>query len=238
MYEFTKESAQAARKSDAGGGAIKEIGKYVGEITQAKDVTTKKGGRGIEFVFKAQNGQTAKFALYTMSATGEQYQGYEALMAMLACMGLRSIKPVHGVAMKYDYDQKKDVEEEASIFPDLCRPIGVLLETEDYEKQNGNVGTRLVLKNVFRADDELTASEILDRKTKPEQLARMVEALRHRPLKHAPVPQHYPEQAARTAPTPDGSGFDDFGDDIPFATSSMFYDMTTSKQRKMSRYDY
>jgi hypothetical protein len=26
--------------------------------------------------------------------------------------------------------------------------------------------------------------------------------------------------------------------DCPFATSSMFYDMTTSKQRKMARYDY
>ena len=34
------------------------------------------------------------------------------------------------------------------------------------------------------------------------------------------------------------SGFDDMDDDIPFATSSMFYDMTTSKARKMARYDY
>lgn len=213
MYEFTKEGAQAARKADAGGGAIKEMGKYVGAFTQAKNVTTKKGGRGIEFVFKADNGQTAKFAIYTQSATGEQYQGYEALMAIMACMGLRSIKPVDGIALKYDFDQRKDVEEEASIFPDLCKPMGVLLETEDYEKQNGNVATRMVLKNVFRAADELTASEILDRKTQPLQLARMVEGLRHRPVKNAPA-QLYQEQPTRTAPTPDPS-FDD-GDDIPF----------------------
>lgn len=213
MYEFTKEGAQAARKADAGGGAIKEMGKYVGAFTQAKNVTTKKGGRGIEFIFKADNGQTAKFAIYTQSATGEQYQGYEALMAIMACMGLRSIKPVDGVALKYDFDQRKDVEEEASIFPDLCKPMGVLLETEDYEKQNGNVATRMVLKNVFRAADELTASEILDRKTQPLQLARMVEGLRHRPVKNAPA-QLYQEQPTRTAPTPDPS-FDD-GDDIPF----------------------
>ena len=213
MYEFTKEGAQAARKADAGGGAIKEMGKYVGAFTQAKNVTTKKGGRGIEFIFKADNGQTAKFAIYTQSATGEQYQGYEALMAIMACMGLRSIKPVDGIALKYDFDQRKDVEEEASIFPDLCKPMGVLLETEDYEKQNGNVATRMVLKNVFRAADELTASEILDRKTQPLQLARMVEGLRHRPVKNAPA-QLYQEQPTRTAPTPDPS-FDD-GDDIPF----------------------
>lgn len=213
MYEFTKEGAQAARKADAGGGAIKEMGKYVGAFTQAKNVTTKKGGRGIEFIFKADNGQTAKFAIYTQSATGEQYQGYEALMAIMACMGLRSIKPVDGIALKYDFDQRKDVEEEASIFPDLCKPMGVLLETEDYEKQNGSVATRMVLKNVFRAADELTASEILDRKTQPLQLARMVESLRHRPVKNAPA-QLYQEQPTRTAPTPDPS-FDD-GDDIPF----------------------
>jgi hypothetical protein len=213
MYEFTKEGAQAARKADAGGGAIKEMGKYVGAFTQAKNVTTKKGGRGIEFVFKADNGQTAKFAIYTQSATGEQYQGYEALMAIMACMGLRSIKPVDGVALKYDFDQRKDVEEEASIFPELCKPIGVLLETEDYEKQNGNVATRMVLRNVFRAADELTASEILDRKTQPLQLVRMIEGLRHRPVKNAPA-HHYQEQPTRTAPTPDPS-FDD-GDDIPF----------------------
>lgn len=213
MYELNKEGAQAARKSDAGGGAIKEMGKYVGAFTQAKNVTTKKGGRGIEFIFKADNGQTAKFAIYTQSATGEQYQGYEALMAIMACMGLRSIKPVDGIALKYDFDQRKDVEEEASIFPDLCKPMGVLLETEDYEKQNGSVATRMVLKNVFRAADELTASEILDRKTQPLQLARMVESLRHRPVKNAPA-QLYQEQPTRTAPTPDPS-FDD-GDDIPF----------------------
>lgn len=217
MYELNKEGAQAARKSDAGGGAIKEMGKYVGAFTQAKNVTTKRGGKGIEFVFKSNAGQTAKFAIYTKSATGEQYQGYEALMAIMACMGLRSIKPVDGVATKYDFDQRKDVEEEASIFPELCKPIGVLLETEDYEKQNGDVATRMVLKNVFRAADELTASEILDRKTEPLQLARMVEGLRHRPAKHAPaVPQYQPEQPTRTAPGPTGSGFVDMGDDIPF----------------------
>ena len=218
MYEMNKEGAQAARKADAGGGAIKEMGKYVGAFTQAKNVTTKRGGKGIEFVFKTNAGQTSKFAIYTVSATGEQYQGYEALMAIMACMGLRSIKPVDGIALKYDFDQRKEVQEECSIFPDLCKPIGVLLETEDYEKQNGEVATRMVLKNVFQAGTELTASEILDRKTEPVQLAHMVEGLRHRPLKAQPAAQYYqPEQPTRAAPEPAGSAFDGMDDDsIPF----------------------
>lgn len=58
------------------------------------------------------------------------------------------------------------------------------------------------------------------------------------------APQRQAPQAYANAPRPaapaaaGGSGFEDFGDDIPFIDCSMFYDMTTSKQRKMSRYDY
>jgi hypothetical protein len=37
---------------------------------------------------------------------------------------------------------------------------------------------------------------------------------------------------------PVGSGFDDMDDDVPFATSSMHYDMTTSKARRMKRHGY
>lgn len=185
---------QAARKADTTGASIKELGKYVGEFTQAKDIVSKNtGARGIELAFKATNGQKANLSIYTQSASGEKYQGFEALMAIMTCMALRSIKPQIGKATKYDYDTKKDVIEECSIFPDLCKPIGVLLETEDYQKQDGSTGTRMVLKNVFQASTELTASEILDRKTSPEQLGKMVAGLRHRPLKCAkpmPTRQH------------------------------------------------
>jgi len=48
------------------------------------------------------------------------------------------------------------------------------------------------------------------------------------PPRPAPAPR---QQAAAAAPT----GFDDMDDDIPFITSSMFYDITTSKQRRMRR---
>ena len=121
-------------------------------------------------------------------------------MAIMTCMSLRNITPKLGKATKYDYDARKEVVEECKIFPELCKPIGVLLETEDFQKQDGSIGTRMVLKNVFRASDEFTASEILDRKQKPEQLEKMVAGLRHRPLKnwkptpsrHADVSEHIP----------------------------------------------
>jgi len=51
------------------------------------------------------------------------------------------------------------------------------------------------------------------------------------------APSHDAAKARQLPPRP-ASGFDDMDSDIPFVTSSMFYDMTTSKARKMARYDY
>ena len=222
---------QAARKADTTGNQIKEIGKYVGAFTQAVDIKTKKGGKGISFIFKSNSSQKANLAIYTQSAEGEKYQGFDQLMAIMTCMGLRNITPKPGSFTRYDFETKADVTENGSVFPELLKPIGVLLETEDYEKQDGGTGTRMVMKSVFQPSTELTASEVLDRKTAPEQLAKMVAGLRHRPLKNRPAQRHEPIGST-------GSCFDDIDDSIPFATSSMHYDMTTSKSRKMSRYDY
>jgi len=47
-----------------------------------------------------------------------------------------------------------------------------------------------------------------------------------------------PRQAAKPAAKQGGSGFDDMDNDIPFVSASMSYDMTTSKARRMARYEY
>lgn len=213
MYALDKQGAEAARKSDTGGSAIKELGKYIGSFTQAVDLDTKKGGKGIAFSFVSNSGQKANIAIYTKGADGSLYQGYDALMAIMTCMGLRNIQPVAGTYKKYDYDTKTDVQVQGKVFQDLCKPIGALLETEDYIKQDGGIGTRMVLKNVFQANTELTASEILDRKTKPEQLEKMVAGLRHRAIKGAKPAHQHSEHQPRQA----SSGFEDMDDDsIPF----------------------
>ena len=206
MYQL---DANSARKADSTGSQIKEIGKYVGEFTQAVDIKTKKGGKGIAFVFKASNGQKANLAIYTTSSEGEKYQGYDALMAIMACMSLRNIAPKPGSFTRYDFDSKQEVAEQGSIFPELCKPIGVLLETEDYQKQDGGIATRMVMRGVFQAATELTASEIMDRKTSPEMLPKIVAALRHRPLKSAKAATHQQSSAP--------SAYDQIDDDsIPF----------------------
>lgn len=55
----------------------------------------------------------------------------------------------------------------------------------------------------------------------------------------APAPAPRPAPPPRQAPpAPTGGGFDDMDEDIPFVTCSMFYDMTTSKDRRLAKYDY
>ncbi len=50
--------------------------------------------------------------------------------------------------------------------------------------------------------------------------------------------QTEPQRTAPARTEPGGSGFEDMDDDIPFISCAMTYDMTTSKARKMARYDY
>lgn len=52
------------------------------------------------------------------------------------------------------------------------------------------------------------------------------------PAARAPAPR-----APAPAPRP-SSGFDDMADDVPFITASAYYDETTSKARRIARYDF
>lgn len=208
MYDLNPDTA---RKADQTGNRISEIGKYIGTFTQAEDLTASSGTKGVGFRFEA-GGQTANLSLYTKKTDGTELMGLQTLMAIMTCLKLRNIKPVPGQVVHWDNEAKQEVTKQAKVFPDLCgKRIGVLLETEDYQKQNGGTGTRMVIAGIFQAETELTASEILDKKTKPEQLAKMVARLRHRPAKEA-------KQAGGAAPARQatGSGFDDMDDDIPF----------------------
>ena len=211
MYQL---DPNAARKADSTGNQINEIGKYVGKFTQAEDIVAKTGTRGIALSFESDAGQKARISLYTMKTDGTKIMGFDLLMAILTCMSLRGINPQHGTVKVWDNEQRKEIERSGSIFPELCtKPVGLLLETEEYEKQDGTIANRMVLAGVFQVGTEFTASEILDRKTKPEHLEKMVARLHHRPLKGA----------KRPAPLPSYAEYDDHGagqsvgmDDIPF----------------------
>jgi len=208
---------QAARQADTTGGMIAEIGKYVGTFTQAVDVTASTGTKGIALTFQSNAGQRARLSIYTMKQNGEKLMGFQTLSAIMTCLSLRNIAPKAGTYTRWNNESRVDEQVQGQVFPDLCgKAIGLLLETEDYEKTRGGTGTRMVLKGVFQANTELTASEILNKKTQPEQLAKIVATLRHRPVRGATTPRTPSHDAARARQPAPASGFDDMDDDIPF----------------------
>jgi hypothetical protein len=201
-----------AKKAFTNGERIDQIGKYIGRFTQVEDITAKTGTRGVSFRFVSTSGQRADFNIYTVRENGDRLPDFQALMAIMTCLQLRDINPSAGRIKYWDMEQKKEVERDGKIFAELqSKDIGLLLETEDYEKTGGGIGTKMVLAGVFQAGTELTANEILSKETQPKQLEKMVARLRHRPAKsRASSPASAPKPGSH------GSGFDDMDSDIPF----------------------
>lgn len=212
MYNFNTE---AAKKADAIGAFINETGKYAGHFIRAeKLVSQSKGTHGIGFTFKSDRGQETRFDLWTQKADGENLSGMNQVNALMACLQVRSLSEKTMRVKKWDQNQNKEDMMDAVCFPELMnKPIGLLLRSEEYEKmkdghKTGENGWRMNLFACFQANTELMASEILDRKTKPEQLAKVIGMLADKPLKKSSGAQssHAPAMA---------SGHMD--DDIPFA---------------------
>lgn len=204
-----KLDTKAAQEADSGGGRISEIGKYVGRFMLAEYTTASTGTTGVLYQFETDNGQYTRLQTYVEKQDGTQLGGYKLLMAIMTCLRIKELpEPTPTKAKKRIEGQDKEVT--IQNFRDLCgKQIGLLLETEDYEKQDGSTGTSMVIAGVFDPASELVATEILKKETMPVLLQKMVERLRHRPLKN--------KQAAKqqhSAPT--SSGFNDDDDGIPF----------------------
>ncbi len=221
MYQLDQ---NAAREADSIGSYLTETGKYVGTFTRAEKLISKnKGTHGIGFTFESA-GQSTRFDVWTMNAQNEHLGGYKAINAIMACMSLRGISEKPGQVERYNWDTQQKETVQAEVFPELVgKPVGLVLQKTEYEKmrdgqKTGETGWRLELLAPFRAADEFTAGEILDRKTKPEKLASIIATLADRPLKARPAALR--NESGNGGP-PSGhpaasSGFDGMDDDIPF----------------------
>jgi hypothetical protein len=212
MYALNNETSQAARKAEQRTSFIDQKGKYVGKFTRAEDIKAQSGTRGVAFTFESDDGQKSNFSIYTIKSDGEKLGDYGLLMAIMTCIGVRDIKPAQVASMVWDKEAGANVNKTLSQFPELLnKPIGILLAMEEYEKRDGSgTGWSARLNAVFQASTELTAAEILDRKTTPQKLPQLVAALKDRPLKKSGTSNPL------NSPAPAGGGFDGMDDDIPF----------------------
>jgi len=209
-------NTQIARSADQTTSRISETGKYIGTITRAEELISKKGTVGVEFAFKADDGQTADYlSVWTKNAEGKELYGLKHLQAIMVCTKQRTLTTVKGAVEKYDPATGQSGTFTVDLFPELTgQRIGFLLQAEEYLKQDGTIATRMAIFGSFSADGEFTASEILDRAARPEKLAKMVAVLRDRKLSPGAVrPAHAPAAAQGDA---QGDADSVLTDDIPF----------------------
>lgn len=183
-------NTQAAIKADTIGAYISETGKYAGTFLRAeKLVSEKKQTKGIGFTFKADDGRESRFDVWTHKGNGEVLSGLNQVNAIMACLQVRQMDATPQNVKKWDNATNSEQIMSATCFADLMgKPIGLLLRSEEYEKMadgmaTGDTGWRMGLFAIFQAETELMASEILGRKTKPEQLSKVIGMLADKPLK-------------------------------------------------------
>lgn len=212
MYQL---DPNLAKKADTIGAYISDTGKYVGQFIRAeKLVSANKGTDGIGFTFKDDAGRSCRFDVWTQKQDGTALSGLNQINAMMACFQLRGLKDSPQNVSKWDNDAGAETVQSAPCFADLMnKNIGLLLRSTEYAKMKdgaltGENGWRMELFAIFQAGTELMASEIMSRKTKPEQLEKVIAQLADKPLKKQAQRQGVGHQGGSNLP-------DSFGSDIP-----------------------
>lgn len=162
---------ESAKKADSEGSRISQTGKYVGKIIRFEFIESKKGTQGVEIFFEDDDKNEANMSLWTFSADGTPIFGRDKVNALMACTQTRTLTPVEAQVEKYDFDLKAKIVQPVTIAQELAnKRVGLLIQMEEYEKNDGGIGKKATLVSSFQADTGLMAKEILDRKTVPEQL--------------------------------------------------------------------
>lgn len=216
-------NATEAAGADRISSAIKESGPYVGVITRAEKIVSSTGTHGLGISFKADNGQSADYLdLYTHKADGTPLPSTKTVQAILGCLQLRGAQDGKIVVEKYNKANGQREKVTVDGYPDLMgKRVGLLLQKELGTNQNTGADTeRIVIYGVFQHDTRLTVSEILQRKTSPEVLDKMIAAMPavrdNRKKGHGPARGNAPAGGADygfDAPPQGNGGFDD---DIPW----------------------
>lgn len=175
-YSFTY-NPESAKKADEGG-LIDKTGKYVAWIIDAEYITSKQGTKGITFDVMTANKETTSFTLYYEKADGTPLFGADKINAILACLGLKGLSSQQKNLKRYDYQQGGKIDKQCWVAPELHKQkIGLLLQRENYQKNDGSWGYAMTLYACFQADTELMAGEIVKGLTKAEALPKVLERL-------------------------------------------------------------
>ena len=209
-----KYSKKKAKQADQGL-RIENTGPYIGILTKVKWLVATSGAAGYEFDFKSESGQTAdRLSIYTVGKNGQALAIGEAKVAALLCvMGVKEATAVAGKAEEYDFTAGQKVINDVYLFPEaMNKPVGLFLQKETYTKGRGGDGVRMNFECAFRAADQLTAEELIEKKP-AAHIAKLVEYLGDKDTRTsgAASTAQYQSAGAQQAAVSD-----EFDDDIPF----------------------
>lgn len=181
-----KLNADLAKAADNIATGIKDAGKYIGIITRAeKLVSGEKGTIGLGLSFKADNGQTADYLdLYHTRANGEELPGLKTVNAIMCCTKVAAADEGKIAFEAWDNNTRTRGAVSSTGYPALMgKRVGFLLQKVLETDQNGKDREKVQIFGVFDAATELTASEMYAKKTSPERLGAMLDALMARPTR-------------------------------------------------------
>lgn len=194
-------NTEQAKQAESFGKYLSESGKYAGVLTSAKGVISKQKTEGIELSFKTDDGKEANYIqLWTYNSAGEGLHGLKVLNALMTVLRLRDLTPTNGT------EDGKQI----TTFPALTnKRLGLVLQREEYAKNDGSDGYRLLLMAPFDAQSEMTAAEILNKAGKAEALTGILSFIKNNPVRR----QKAHATNNQTAPA---AGYPEAFDDIPF----------------------
>jgi hypothetical protein len=206
---------QAAKDANTGGKRITETGKYMGTITSAFYEKNPKGTESVNLMFIGDNGQECgPLNLYTHNSSGETLAGYKQLNALMTCAKVKTLNWKQETIELYDYDQKVMVPKQKECAIELKgKKLGLVLQQEEYQKQNGDVGERMIIAAPFEYGTELMAAEILSKQTKASSLGGFMAFIAKNPVRKL---RNQPTQSTsyQNSHTQDEPHYE--FDDIPF----------------------
>lgn len=179
---------------------------FIGKFTNAWALVSKTkddgsgGTSGIHFEFEGAGGERGQADIYTVKKDGTKLFGYNMVMAMMLIMGVKGLKTKKGEIEGF-VDGKRE-KMEGDVFPDLIgKSIGVIFQKELYTKNDGKEGSRYNLIATFHPETKLTASEIKEKKVKPEKFERIMRGLKTKDSRTAQAAE--PAQPSQALPAGD-----------------------------------
>lgn len=157
-YSF---DAGVAKSSE--GDRITSSGKYKGQFLMVYKTTAKTGAIGISFNFKSDDGQSCdNLVLYTLNKEGKAIYGFKILQAVMGILGVQSINESPAKVELWDSGAGKKTLQDAEVYLDLMKkPIGLLLQREEYKNSSGETKFRMAIIMPFTHGSELSVAELL-----------------------------------------------------------------------------